>query len=45
MTAFFCAASATAAQRLDALSWARNVNRVGAVERLGPAAQGAKGNG
>jgi len=37
MTAFFCAASATAAQRLDALSWARNVNRVGAVERLGAA--------
>ncbi len=37
MTAFFCAASATAAQRLDALSWARNVNLVGAVGRLAAA--------
>lgn len=34
LDSFFSAASSTAEQRLDALSWARNVNRVGAVERI-----------
>lgn len=45
MNSFFCVAAIDAVQRLDALSWARCVNGVGAVERIGPAAQGAKGNG